>query len=264
MSSLNGKTIFITGGARGIGLAAARRLAREGAQLAITSRSDTEEAVAMIESEGGKALGLTLDMDDPRQIETSVEEAVSHFGGIDVLIHNAGQIHLGPLHKISNRALDVMLAVNMHGPLRLTRAALPHLRKAQNPHIVAMAPPVTNINRRWFSGRTPYTMSKMGLGMMVMGLAEDFRRYGVAVNAIWPLTMIDTAAFKHAQHVKADNCRKPEIVADAIASLLSRPARSCTGRFFLDEELLREAGVNDFREYAVSPGQPLMSDLFTD
>ncbi|MEC9357802.1 MAG: SDR family oxidoreductase [Pseudomonadota bacterium] len=263
MTAIADKTIFISGGARGIGLAVALRLARDGARLVITSRSDTESAVAAIEEAGGRALGLTLDMDDPQQIDRAVAQTADHFGGIDALVHNASQIHLGPLERISSRALEVMLAVNTHGPLHLTRAALPHLRRATNPHIVAMAPPV-NMSRRWFTGRTPYAITKLSLSMMVMGLAEEFRRYGIAVNAVWPLTVIDTAALKHAQHVKAENCRKPEIVADALHVLLTRPARISTGRFFLDEELLREYGVSDFRKYAVSPGKPLMSDLFTD
>jgi citronellol/citronellal dehydrogenase len=263
--TLAGQSVLITGASRGIGRAIALRLAQDGARLALVARDGSllQEVVAEVESAGGQALALVEDLCRPAEAAETAQRCAAHYGGIDAIVHNAAQIALTPFEQTPLELAESLLDVNLRAPLHLTRAALPWLRKSANPHVLAMSPPL-NLNKRWFAAHLPYTLSKYALSMAVLGLAEEFRRYGIAVNALWPRTVIHTDSLRNASHIQAGNTRYPQIVADAVHEVLSRPARRCSGNFFLDEEVLREAGVTDFRHYAVEPGQPLASDLFTD
>lgn len=273
MSNLANKTLFITGGSRGIGKAIALRAARDGAHVVIAAKTDkphpklegtihtaAEEVVAA----GGQALAIQLDVRDDHAVEDAVEKAVSHFGGLDILINNASAITLLPTTELPMRRYDLMSQVNVRGTYACSKAAVPHLAKGSNPHILNLSPPL-NMNPRWFKDYVAYTMSKYGMSMCVLGMAQEFKRYGVAVNALWPRTVIATAAINMlGGRVDAKNCRTPDIMADAAHAILSRKSTECTGHFFLDEPVLRAEGVTDFERYAVEPGQPLMKDLFLD
>lgn len=273
MTDLQGKTVFITGASRGIGKAIALRAAADGANIVIAAKTDkphrqlpgtihstAEEVVAT----GGNALPLVLDVRDPEQIESAVEATVREFGGIDILINNASAISLtGTLDTLPKR-FDLMFDVNVRATFLCSRACIPHLRRAQNPHILNLSPPL-NMKGHWFKNHLAYTMSKYGMSMCVLGLAEELKDAGIAVNALWPKTVIATAALAMlGGMVKPEQCRKPEIVADAAHAILCRDSRECSGRFFIDEEVLREEGVDDFNSYANQSGEQLFPDLFLD
>lgn len=273
MGSLQGKTIFITGATRGIGLAIALRAAQDGANIVIVAKTTEPHpklpgtiytAAAEIEEAGGKALPVQTDIRDEAQIAAAVGQAVDQFGGIDILVNNASAISLTGTLETPMKRYDLMNQVNARGTFASSQACLPHLLKAENPHILTLSPPLA-MKPHWFKKHTAYTMAKYGMSMCVLGMAEEFRKQGVAVNALWPRTVIYTAAVVMlGDTVKPENCRKPAIVADAAHAILIRNSRECTGNFFIDDEVLTEAGVTNFAQYAVNPKGKLYQDLFLD
>jgi citronellol/citronellal dehydrogenase len=273
MSSLQGKTLFITGASRGVGKAIALKAAADGANIVIAAKSVRSRerlpgtifsAAEEIEAAGGRALPLQTDIRDEEQILQAVEQAVATFGGIDILVNNASAISLTGTLETSLKRFDLMFAVNVRGTFACSQACLPHLKKAANPHILTLSPPL-NLNPRWFKDHVAYTIAKYGMSMCVLGMAEEFRSAGVAVNALWPRTVIATAALAMlGGRIRPEQCRTPAILADAAHSILTRDIRSCTGNFFIDEEVLTQAGITDFGRYAVQPGTPLFPDLFLD
>ncbi|MET0682427.1 MAG: NAD(P)-dependent oxidoreductase [Casimicrobiaceae bacterium] len=276
MVSLKGKTLFITGGSRGIGLAIALRAAREGANVAIAAKTvephpklpgTIHSAAAAIDEAGGHALPIACDIRDDAAVEAAVRMAAQRFGGIDILVNNASAISLTGTAATPMKRFDLMFGVNVRGTFACSQACLPHLRTAaaagRNPHILTLAPPL-NLDPKWFRGHVAYTMAKYGMSMCVLGMAEEFRADGIGVNALWPRSVIATAAVAMIPGAaeQTDRMRRPEIVADAAIAILTRDARTTTGRFFLDEEVLAEAGITDLERYAVKPGTPLLPDLF--
>jgi len=271
-SNLGGKTLFITGASRGIGLAIGLRAARDGANVAIAAKTEKAHprlpgtiytAAAEIEAAGGKALPLVVDIRFEDQVYGAVEQAVKHFGGIDILVNNASAISLTGTLETPMKRYDLMMGVNARGTFLCSQACLPHLRKAANPHILTLSPPL-DLRAKWFAPHLAYTMAKYGMSMCVLGMAEEFRAAGIAVNALWPRTIIATAALQVIPGAEADRGRTPEIVADAAWHILTRDSRSTTGTFFIDDEVLAAAGVTDLSRYAVSPGKALRADLFLD
>ena len=271
--ALRGKTLFISGASRGIGKAIALRAARDGAQIAIAAKTveahprlpgTIHSAAAEVEAAGGRALALEVDIRDEGQVQAAVGRAAEHFGGLDVLVNNASAIYLAGTLDTPLKRYDLMQAVNVRGTFACSQAAIPYLRRAANPHILNLSPPL-NLDPRWFRGHLAYTLSKYGMSMCVLGMAAELREEGIAVNALWPRTVIATAALAMlGGAAPPERCRRPEIVADAAYAILCRPARDCSGNFFLDEDVLRQEGVIDFAAYAVEPGQPLLPDLFLD
>jgi citronellol/citronellal dehydrogenase len=272
MSDLRGKTLFITGASRGIGLAIALRAARDGANVAVAAKTTApdprlpgtiHDAAQAIESAGGHALACAVDLRDDAQIEAAVRETVGRFGGIDVLVNNASAISLSNTRSTAMKRFDLMHQVNTRGTFACVRACLPHLEKAENPHILMLSPP-PSLDPKWFAPHLGYTLSKMGMSLCVLGLAEELRSARVGVNALWPRTLIATSAIRNlfGGEETIRGCRKPEILADAAHAILVRPAATTTGRFFIDEEVLAAEGVTDFGPYAVAPGAPLLPDLF--
>jgi citronellol/citronellal dehydrogenase len=271
--SLAGKSVFITGASRGIGRAIALRAARDGASVIVVAKTaqphrileGTIHSVAEeIEAVGGKALPLQVDIRDENQIRSAVDKAMNHFGGIDILVNNASAISLTGTLETPMRRFDLMFSVNVRGTYATSQACLPALMAADNPHILNLSPPL-NLHPRWFREHTAYTMSKYGMSMCVLGMAAEFADDGIAVNALWPRTIIDTAALRILGEAVDPSCaRTPEVMADAAHYVLTRDSREYTGNFLIDERVLREAGVTDFKPYAVDPSRPLMSDLFVD
>ena len=273
LSSLSGKTLFITGASRGIGREIALRCAKEGANIVIAAKSvephpklsGTIYTVAEeIEALGGKALPVGCDIRDENQIQQAVQKAIETFSGIDILINNASAISLSDTEKTSLKRYDLMMDVNMRGTFACVQACLPYLLKSSNPHVLTLSPPL-NIKPKWFAGHIPYTISKYGMSMFTMGFAEEFKSHGIAVNSLWPKTLIATAAIEFnfpAQLLEA--CRKPSIIADAAFYILSSDSKAVTGKFFIDEEVLQEHGITDFEKYAVNPAKKLYPDLFLD
>jgi citronellol/citronellal dehydrogenase len=274
MADLKGKTLLITGASRGIGLAIALRAARDGANVIVAAKTAEPHpklpgtiysAAKEIEEAGGRALPIAMDVRDDAQIERTVEEGVSRFGGIDILVNNASAIDLNGTLQMKMKRFDLMHQINTRGTFACSRACLPHLMKAKNPHILNLSPPLT-LKPSWFGTHLAYTMAKYGMSMCVLGMAEEFRDEGVAVNALWPRTIIATAAVRNLlggdDSIRAS--RKPEIVADASHVILTRDSRSCTGNFFIDEDVLQSAGMSDFSKYAVTAGAELATDLFLE
>ncbi len=269
--SLKGKTIFITGGSRGIGKAIALRAAADGANIVIAAKTDKPHrklpgtihtAAEEIRAAGGQALAVKMDIRDEHQVQAAVEETVATFGGIDALVNNASAITLAGTLDVPMRRFDLMFGVNVRGTYAASQAALPHLLKSDNPHILNLAPPI-NLDPRWFKDHCAYTMSKYGMSMCVLGMAAEFRESGVAVNALWPRTVIATAALAMlGGAVRPENCRSPEIMADAAHVVLTSDSTKLTGQFLIDEAVLRDAGETDFGRYAVQAGAPLLPDLF--
>jgi citronellol/citronellal dehydrogenase len=272
MPSLSGKTLFISGASRGIGLAIALRAARDGANIVTTGKTATPHAklpgtvytaAAKIEAAGGKALPIVVDIRFEDQVYGAVEQAVQHFGGIDILINNASAISLTGTLETPMKRFDLMMDVNLRGTFVCSQACLPHLAKATNPHILMLSPPL-DMRARWFAPHPAYTIAKYGMSMCVLGMAEEFRDAGIAVNALWPRTIIATAALQVIPGANPERGRKPEIVADAAWHILTRDSRVTTGNFFIDEDVLAAAGIVDLSDYAVSPSTPLKSDIFLD
>ena len=271
--SLAGKRVFITGGSRGIGLEIAKRIAKDGAMIAIAAKTAEANpklpgtiytAAEEIEAAGGGALPLITDIRDENAIANSMAAAVSKFGGLDILINNASAINLTKTEETPAKRFDLMFDVNVRGTFLTSQAAIPHLRQGNNPHILTLSPPL-NMKDRWFRNHVAYTMSKYGMSMCVLGMSAEFKRDGIAVNALWPATAIKTAALQMIPGIDTDYCRKPEIMADAAYAILNRDAKSTTGNFFVDEEVLRAEGVSDFDHYAVVPGtKDLLKDFFLD
>ena len=271
--SLAGKTLLITGGSRGIGLAIGVRAARDGANVVLAAKTDTPHprlpgtihtAAAEIEAAGGRALGVVCDIRDAAQVDAAVERAVAAFGGIDILINNASAIALTGTEATDVKRFDLMHQVNARGTFVCSRACLPHLRRSANPHILTLSPPL-DMQPRWFAPHVAYSMAKYGMSLCTLGMSEEFRADGIAVNSLWPLTAIDTAAVRNVLggEAVARNCRSAAIMADAAYAVLCRPARECTGQFLIDEEVLRAEGVTDFSVYAPETGdRPLVADFF--
>jgi citronellol/citronellal dehydrogenase len=273
MPSLQGKTLFITGASRGIGKAIAVAAAREGANVVVAAKSSVpnpklagtiHSAAEEIERAGGQALAVKCDVRDDGEIQAAVSAAVERFGGIDVLVNNASAIHLAGTVETPMKRWDLMHQVNARGTFACSQACIPHLARSGNPHILNLSPPLS-LNPRWFAPHVAYTMAKYGMSMCVLGMSEELKDRGIAVNALWPRTVIATAALNLLGGDElAKHGRTPEIVADAAVAILRREARACTGNFFIDEDVLRAEGISDFRKYAVSPGEELAPDLFLD
>ncbi len=270
MQTLSGKTLFITGASRGIGRAIALRAARDGANIAIASKSvvanpklpGTIHSVALeVESAGGQALPLKCDIREEDQVRAAVAATVAAFGGIDILVNNASAIWLRGALDTPMKRYDLMQQVNARGSFLCAQACLPSLLQAPNPHILTLAPP-PSLDPKWWGPHTGYTLAKMGMSFVTLGLAAEFGPQGVAVNALWPRTIIATDAINMIAGVDAARCRRPDIVADAAHAVLVRPAAGFSGNFLIDEEVLREKGVVDFGAYAVDASQPLLPDLF--
>jgi citronellol/citronellal dehydrogenase len=272
MPTLKGKTLFVTGGSRGIGKAIALRAARDGAHIVIAAKTTEPHpklpgtiytAAEEVEKAGGRALACAVDIRSEDQIREAVDKAVATFGGIDVLVNNASAISLTGTLQTPMKRYDLMHHINTRGTFACSRACIPHLMKAENPHILNLSPPL-DMREKWFAPHVAYTMAKFGMSMCVLGMAGELRSEGIAVNALWPRTVIATAAVQNllggAEAVRGS--RTPEIMADAAHVILARPSRECTGNFFIDEDLLRSVGVTDFAAYQVVPGADLIPDFF--
>ena len=277
MASLKGKTLFITGASRGIGKAIALRAAKDGANIAIAAKTTEPHptlegtiytAAEEIEAAGGKALALVVDVRDEGQVEAAINKTVETFGGIDILVNNASALNMSPTLNTPMKRFDLMHQINYRGTFLVSQKAVPHLKKADNPHVLTLSPPI-NLNPNWFARHVAYTISKYNMSLCVLGMAEEFKSVGIAFNALWPKTTIGTAAVKNnigGEHV-VNASRTPEIMADAAYSILTKDSRSTTANFFVDEDLLREEGVEDFSGYRVNPeldDSQLMPDFFLD
>jgi citronellol/citronellal dehydrogenase len=269
-TTLAGKTLFITGASRGIGLAIALRAARDGANVAIAAKSDVPNpklpgtihtAARAVTEAGGQGLALKCDIREEDQVGAAVAATVDTFGGIDILVNNASAIWLRGTLDTPMKRFDLMQQVNARGSFLCAQACLPYLLEAPNPHILTLAPP-PSFDPKWWGPHTGYTLAKMGMSFVTLGLAAEFGPRGVAVNALWPRTIISTDALNMIPGVDAANGRSPDIVADAAHAILVRDAAGFSGNFLIDDEVLREAGIADFDRYASDPAQPLMPDLF--
>jgi len=275
--SLAGQRIFITGGSRGIGLAIALRAAQDGAHIAIAAKTAEANpklpgtifsAAKDIEAAGGKALPIQCDIRDEAQIEAAIAKTAEEFGGIDILVNNASAINLTRTDQTPAKRFDLMFDVNVRGTFLTSQAALPYLRKSaeegRNPHILNLSPPLS-MKAVWFKNHVAYTMAKYGMSMCVLGMAEEFKRDGIAVNALWPRTVIDTAALQMIPGIDALAGRKPEILADAAHIIFNRNAKECTGNFFVDDLVLASEGITDLEKYSVTPGtKDFLLDFFLD
>jgi citronellol/citronellal dehydrogenase len=268
------KTVLITGGSRGIGKAIALRLAKEGANIAIAAKTTEPHpklegtiftAAEEIEKLGVKTLPLQCDIRNEEQIENAVHKTVETFGGIDILINNASAISLTPTEQTEPKRFDLMMDIEIRGTFFMCRSCIPHLKKSTNAHILNLSPPL-NLNPKWLAQHLAYTIAKYGMSMIVLGLAEELKQHKIAANALWPKTTIATAAVQNllGGDFLMQMSRTPEIVAEAAYHILRRPSTECTGNFFIDEDVLKQEGVNDFEKYAVNPQQKLMMDIFLD
>jgi len=274
---LSGKKIFITGGSRGIGLAIALRAARDGASIAIAAKTSDPNpklpgtihtAAEEIRAAGGTAVPIQCDLRDENQIADAISQTAAEFGGIDILINNASAINLTPTEATPAKRFDLMFDVNVRGTFLASQAAIPHLRASaeagRNPHILTLSPPLS-MKAKWFQHHVAYTMAKYGMSMCVLGMSEEFRKTGIAVNALWPRTAIDTAALQMITGIDTASCRTPEILADAAYVILNRPSKETTGNFFVDDEVLASVGVTDLEGYSVVPGtKDFLLDFFLD
>ena len=276
--SLEGRTLFVTGGSRGIGLEIALRAARDGANVAIAAKTvdphpklpgTIHTAAAEIERAGGQALPIACDIRDEAAVYAAVDQCVARFGGLDILVNNASAISLTGTLQTPMKRFDLMFGVDVRGTFLCSQACLPHLRRAaaarRNPHILTLSPPL-DLNAKWFRDHVAYTIAKYGLSMCVLGMAEEFRADGIGINALWPRSVIATSAVAMIPGASEQlaRMRRPEILADAAHVVLTSDARTTTGNFLIDEDVLRSAGVADFDRYAVKPGEPLLPDLFLD
>jgi len=272
MNSLHGKTIFITGASRGIGLAIALRAAHDGANVAIAAKSAApnpklpgtiHSAAAAVDAAGGRGLALRCDIREEGEVQAAVAQTLAAFGGIDILVNNASAIWLRGALDTPMKRFDLMSQVNARGSFLCAQACLPHLLKSSNPHILTLAPP-PSLEPKWWAPHTGYTLAKMGMSFVTLGLAAEFAAQDVAINALWPRTIIATDALNMIPGIDLARCRRPEIVADAAHAILIRTARGFSGQFLLDEDVLRESGVTDFSGYAVDPTKTPLPDLFLD
>jgi citronellol/citronellal dehydrogenase len=270
--SLEGKTLFITGASRGIGLAIGLRAARDGANVAIAAKTAEPHpklegtiytAAEAIERAGGRALPLVVDVRDEAAVQGAIARTAETFGGLDIVVNNASAISLTPTPQTEMKRFDLMHQINTRGTYMVSKYAIPHLAKAENPHILMLSPPL-DMQEKWFAPHLAYTMAKFGMSLCVLGLAGELRRQGIAVNALWPRTTIATAAVNNLLGGEAlmQASRTPEIMADAAHTLFLMPSREVTGRFLIDDSFLAESGVTDFSKYRVTPGIPLAPDFF--
>lgn len=272
MPSLAGKTLFITGASRGIGKAIALRAAQDGANIVIAAKSDKPHptlqgtiysAADEINACGGNALPIAVDIRFEDQVQTAVDKAVDVFGGIDILVNNASAISLTETLDTDLKRYDLMHQINARGTFLCSKLCIPYLKKAKNPHVLTLSPPL-NIEAKWFAPHVAYTMSKFGMSMCVLGMAEEFRKDGIAFNALWPKTLINTAAVSYllGKSKAAQITRKPEIVADAAYFIFAKNSRDCTGNFFVDEDVLKNEGITDLSKYLVLPDSMPQPDIF--
>jgi len=270
--SLAGKTLFITGASRGIGLAIALRAARDGANIVIAAKTDTPHpklpgtihtAAAKIEKAGGRALPIVCDIRFEEQVASAVAQCATHFGGIDICVNNASAISLTGTPQTDMKRFDLMHQVNARGTYVVSRCCIPYLKRAVNPHVLMLSPPL-DMSAKWFQGHTAYTMAKFGMSMCVLGMAAEFAGDGIAFNALWPRTGIATAAIRHALAGEEGlrHCRTPDILADAAWHIFDKTAKTFTGNFLIDDTFLAENGVSDFDKYRVDPSKNLMPDFF--
>nr|WP_100547913.1 MULTISPECIES: NAD(P)-dependent oxidoreductase [unclassified Pseudomonas] len=273
--SLSGKTLFITGASRGIGREIALKAAADGANIVIAAKSAEPHpklagtifsVAAEVEAAGGQALALQLDVRDEQAVVAAMARAAEHFGGIDALINNAGAIKLVGVEKLEPKRFDLMYQINTRAVMVCSQAALPYLKKSAGGHILNLSPPL-NLDAKWFAQHGPYTVTKYGMSMLTLGMSEEFKKYGISVNSLWPKTMIATAAieFELGSRDAFKRARTPAIMADAAHAILSSEGRSLTGRLLIDEDILRERGVSDFEQYRFDPaGGSLVPDLFVE
>lgn len=274
MTPLSDRVVFMSGGSRGIGLAIATRLAREGARVALMAKTDQPHpklpgtihtAAADIEAAGGEALPIVGDVRDAGQVVAAVAATVERFGGVDIVVNNASAIAPVAIRDLDLKRYDLMMDINTRGVFVVSKACLPHLRASDHAHVLTLSPPLAGVER-WVAHHGPYTLSKMGMSILTLGLAADEAEAGVAANCLWPRTLIATAAVQNllGGEDSMARARTPEIVADAAFEILSRDPRECTGNAFIDDEVLAEAGISDFDQYAAAPGGELGLDLFVD
>lgn len=273
MPSLKGRTLFITGASRGIGLAIGKRAAQDGANVVIAAKTTEPHpklpgtifsAAEEIEKAGGRALALSVDIRDEDAVAAAMKQAAEKFGGIDILVNNASAIFLAPTPSVPMKRYDLMHQVNARGTFVCSQAALPYLMKGTNPHILNISPPL-NMKAKWFKDHCAYTMAKYGMSMCVLGMSAEFEEIGIGVNALWPRTCIDTAALNLlGGDALRRQSRTVEIMGDAAHYILTAPSKECTGNFFIDDEVLAKHGVKDFTKYAVDPSQTLLPDFFLD
>lgn len=272
VAAFQGKTVFITGASRGIGKAIALKLAAGGANIVIAAKSVTENpklggtiysAADEVVAAGGQALAVACDIRDEQQVAGAVEEAVARFGGIDILVNNASAISLTGTEATEMKRFDLIQDINVRGTFLVTKYCLPHLRKAVNPHILTLSPPI-GLKPEWLGPHIAYTISKYNMSLLTLGWAAEFKEAGIAANALWPVTTIATAAVQNllGGYYLVQRSRKPDILADAATWILAQPSKDCTGHLFLDEDVLHKAGITDFAAYAVNPGGELQRDLF--
>ncbi|QNG99546.1 SDR family oxidoreductase [Pseudomonas sediminis] len=273
--SLSGKTLFITGASRGIGREIALKAAADGANIVIAAKSAEPHpklegtifsVAAEVEAAGGKALALQLDVRDEQAVAAAMAQAAEHFGGIDALINNAGAIKLVGVEKLEPKRFDLMYQINTRAVMVCSQAALPYLKQSAGGHILNLSPPL-NLDVKWFAQHGPYTVTKYGMSMLTLGMSEEFKKYGISVNSLWPKTMIATAAieFELGSRDAFKRARTPAIMADAAHAILASQGRSITGRLLIDEDILREQGASDFEPYRFDPaGGSLVPDLFVD
>lgn len=270
--SLKNKTVFITGASRGIGKAIALRLAKEGANIIVAAKSVEEDprlggtiytAAKEVEEAGGQALAVQLDIRQEDQIQSAVQQAVEKFGGIDILINNASAIQLTPTEQTESKRFDLMQSINVRGTFLVGKHCIPYLKKGNNPHIITLSPPI-NLNPKWMGGHIAYTITKYSMSMLALGWAAELKGSGVASNALWPRTTIDTAAVRNllGGEALAKMSRTTDILADAVYFIVSKPSQQCTGNTFIDEEVMAAEGITDLEKYAVVPGGALYPDLF--
>src|SRR5215471_3090065 len=270
--SLRGKTLFITGASRGIGLAVALRAARDGANIAIAAKTETPHptlpgtihtAAAEIEAAGGRALALAVDVRDEASVKDAIARTAAHFGGVDIVVNNASAISLTNVTDTDMRRFDLMHQINTRGTFMVSKYAIPHLEKSHNPHILMNSPPL-DLQEKWFAGSTGYSIAKYGMSLVALGLAGELRDKGIAVNTLWPRTTIATAAIQNL--LGGDRVmrmsRTPEIMAEAAYRIFQKPARSFTGNFLIDDSFLAGEGVTDFDKYRVDPNEPLAPTFF--
>jgi citronellol/citronellal dehydrogenase len=274
MSALKDKTLFISGGSRGIGLAIAVRAARDGANVCLIAKTGSPDprlpgtihtAAAEIEAAGGKALPIVGDVRDEDAVLGAVSACVAEFGGIDICLNNASAINLSATVELPMKRYDLMQDINTRGTFLVSKACVPHLRAAENPHVLTLSPPL-DIKPKWFANHVAYTISKFGMSMCTLGMAEEFRDDGIAFNSLWPRTLIATAAVQNVAGGEAamSGTRRPEIMADAAHAIFCRPARETTGNFFIDDEVLAADGVTDFEPYSFVAGAQLIPDLYVE
>ena len=272
MISLKDRVLFITGASRGIGKAIAMRAAQDGARVAVVAKTaephpkltgTVYSAVEDINKTGGKGLACIADIRFEDQVQKAIDATIREFGGIDILVNDASAISLTPTLDTTMKKFDLMFSVNVRGTFLCSKLCIPYLKKSENPHILNLSPPL-NMDPKWFANHVAYTMSKYGMSMCVLGMAEEFKKDGIAVNALWPRTAIATAAVKNLLGGKAamNHSRKPEIVADAAYLILTKPSREYTGNFFIDDEVLIEHGITDLGKYSIVPGSKLIPDFF--